>query len=238
MAKRKLEKFEQIKTFSNVFEPEIKINLQTDFELKGNWKKNYFKNENPIVLELGCGKGEYSVGLAIKYPEKNFIGIDIKGARIWRGAKTALEQKLNNVIFIRTKIDLINSFFSENEVDEIWITFPDPQPTKQKKRLSSAYFLNFYQKILKNNGLVHLKTDSRLLHFYTLKLLNNNSITPLVSTDNLYNSEYHNEILGIKTHYEQIFVNQGKNITYLKFLLKKDIEIIDIEKYTENDVPK
>jgi len=238
MPKRKLLKFAEIKTFANVFQPEIKINLQTDFELKGKWAEKYFGNENQIVLELGCGKGEYTVGLAEKYPQKNFIGIDIKGARIWRGAKTAIEKKLNNVAFVRTKIDIINSFFSENEVDEIWITFPDPQPTKQNKRLSSAYFINYYRKILKNCGIVHLKTDSRLLHFYTLKLLENNNINPIFSTHNLYNSGYSDDILSIKTHYEQIFLNEGKNITYIKFELDKNKVINEIDKFTEDAIPQ
>jgi tRNA (guanine-N7-)-methyltransferase len=236
MPKRKTEKYAQIKTFPNVLEPDIKINLENDFEFKGNWNSNYFKNSNPIILELGCGKGEYTIGLAEKFPEKNFIGIDIKGARIWRGSKIATEKNLKNVVFLRTKIDIINSFFAENEIDEIWITFPDPQPTKQNKRLSSAYFLKLYQKILKNKGIIHLKTDSRLLHFYTVKLLKTNNIDPIFISDNLYSSFYEDNILDIKTHYEQIFLDQGKDITYLKFTLNNKIDLIEIEKFTENDI--
>jgi len=235
MGKRKLQKFAAIKTYKNVFEPEISFTFQTDYELKGKWNEEYFKNNNPIVLEVGCGKGEYSIGLAEKYPEKNFIGIDIKGARIWRGAKTALETDLMNVAFIRTRIDLLDSYFSENEVSEIWITFPDPHPSSQKKRLTSSFFLNIYKKILINNGLIHLKTDSKLLHFYTKTLLIENNITTNVATDNLYHSHAADEILGIKTYFEKKFLEQGKKITYLNFNLPLKNEIVEISDLLINE---
>jgi len=217
MAKRKKKKFAEVSEFKNVIQPDIKIHLQTDFELKGKWASEFFGNNNPVVLELGCGKGEYTVGLAGWNPKINYIGIDIKGARIWRGAKTAIEKKLTNVAFIRTHIDLIESFFESGEVSEIWITFPDPQPRKQNKRLTSARFVNMYRTILKPEGNIHLKTDSQLLHYYTLELLKQNSIQPIVSTNNLYEGKITIPELHIKTFYEQQFLAQGLPITYLKF---------------------
>jgi len=236
MSKGKLQRYAAIKTYDNVFEPEILFNFQTDYELKGKWNLEYFKNNNPIVLELGCGKGEYSIGLAEKYPNKNFIGIDIKGARIWRGAKTALETNLKNVAFLRTRIDLLDSYFQENEVSEIWITFPDPQPIKQRKRLTSAFFLNLYQKILIRNGIIHLKTDSKLLHFYTKKILQKNIVIPNVSTDDLYHSHAADDILGIKTHYEKLFLAKGKKITYINFNLPSQNQFVEIDRITNKDV--
>ena len=170
MGKNKLAKFNEMKDFDNVYQVDFKSVLNKNFYLKGKWSSEVFKNHHPIVLELGCGKGEYTVGLAKRYPNKNFIGIDIKGARIYKGAKTALENNLQNVRFIRTRIDFISSFFAENEVAEIWLTFPDPQPKKFKKRLSSSTFLNRYSQFLSKNALIHLKTDSRLLYEYTKAL--------------------------------------------------------------------
>ena len=230
MSKGKRDKFAEVAEFKNVIQPDIKMQLQKDYELKGKWALSHFQNDNPIVLELGCGKGEYSVGLAKNNPDKNFIGIDIKGARIWRGAKTAIESGLENVCFIRTRIDLIRSFFAKNEIDEIWITFPDPQPKKQSKRLSSARFLNMYRYILKDNGFLHLKTDSRLLHFYTMALLKGNNINPLVSTSNLYMSNTIIPELAIKTFYEEQFLAEGKLITYIKFSLNQS-SISEIDKF-------
>ena len=156
--KRKLEHFAEMKTFPNVYEPDTEEVLRQDYFMKGQWRSKHFKNENPIVLELGCGKGEYSVGMGRKYPNKNFIGIDIKGARMWRGSKTALEENINNVAFLRTRIEFIESCFAKDEVDEIWITFPDPQPqsTRERKRLTSPIFINQYKKVLSENGLIHL----------------------------------------------------------------------------------
>lgn len=196
--------------------------MNGDFHLKGKWRSDYFKNDNPIVLELGCGKGEYSVGLAKMFPDKNFIGADIKGARLWRGAKTAEEEKMSNVAFIRTRIEHIASFFAPEEVDEIWVTFPDPQPRekKSKKRLTSTRFLNHYAKFLKPNGIVHLKTDSQALHTYTKAVIGYNNLKVNVCTNDLYATVKDDPILGIRTHYEQLFMEKGFTITYINFQLK------------------
>ena len=234
MSKNKLEKFAQMASFSNVVQPEdIKIK---NFELKGNWNKDFFKNDNPLTLELGCGKGEYTLGLARVKKDENFLGVDIKGARIYTGAKQALDEKLINAGFLRTRIDMIDNFFAGNEVSALWITFADPQPKKQNKRLTSAYFLNLYKKILKDSAIINLKTDSRLLHFYTLELLKANNITPIVSTDDLYNSEFCNDsVLNINTFYEKQFLAEGKKITYLKFVFDKSKEYVEIPKFVLNE---
>lgn len=228
MSKNKLEKFAQMATFRNVVQPEITTN---NFEYKGCWSRNFFHNNNPITLELGCGKGEYTVALSEIQPYRNFVGVDIKGARIWNGAKKALDNNIENAGFLRTRIDMIDNFFGANEVDEIWITFPDPQPKKQNKRLTSAHFLNLYKKFLKDGGIINLKTDSRLLHYYTLELLKANNIVPIAYTDNLYNSDLLDSILCIKTFYENSFLQQGKNITYLKFMMETDKQFIEIPKF-------
>ncbi|MCQ2253089.1 MAG: tRNA (guanosine(46)-N7)-methyltransferase TrmB [Bacteroidales bacterium] len=233
MSKNKLEKFAQMATFPNVVQPEdIKIN---DFEYKGKWSQDFFHNQNPITLELGCGKGEYTVALSQIQPYNNFIGVDIKGARIWNGAKKAIDAGIKNAGFLRTRIDMIDNFFGKDEVDEIWITFPDPQPKKQNKRLTSAHFLNIYRRMLKDGAVINLKTDSRLLHFYTLELLKANGIVPIVATDDLYNSDYLDGILCIKTFYEKSFLEQGKKITYLKFIMDTDKEIVEIPKFEFNE---
>ncbi len=220
MGKGKLAKFAEMKNFENVLQPDIKQYVGKDYELKGKWHE-YFGNKNPIVLELGCGKGEYTVGLAQKYPGKNFIGIDIKGARIYTGAKKALELGLKNVAFIRTKIDFLPIFFADGEVVEIWLPFPDPQRKKQKRRLLNAKFLNLYKKVLVHNGLIHLKTDNPRLYEYTLKILAYNNITPLIHTDDLYNSGINDDSTQIQTYYEKIFLNEGKKINYIVFQLDK-----------------
>ena len=229
MSKNKLEKFAQMATFKNVVQPEEL--MAKDFEYKGKWSADFFHNNNGITLELGCGKGEYTVALSEIQPYMNFIGVDIKGARIWNGAKKALDNNIPNAGFLRTRIDMIDNFFAPNEVDEVWITFPDPQPKKQNKRLTSAHFLNIYRRFLKDGAVINLKTDSRLLHFYTLELLKANSILPLVATDDLYNSDCLDSILCIKTFYERSFLEQGKKITYLKFILESDKEIVEIPKF-------
>lgn len=205
--------------FENVFQPAV----GGDFVLKGKWRSDYFKNDHPIVLELGCGKGEYSVGLAKHFPEKNFIGVDIKGARMFIGAKEALENNMLNVAFLRTKIDFIQDYFAENEVDEIWLTFSDPQPKKPRKRLSSPLFINRYRQIMKPGGIVHMKTDSDILFEYTEEQIKENNYECLELTWDLYGSlpetidPQTRDIFHIKTHYEQLFTAKGSVIKYCKF---------------------
>ena len=222
MGKNKHKRFAEMSEFKNVFQPPQSGFDNESFELKGNWNKNYFKNENPIVLELGCGKGEYSVALAQKNKDKNYIGIDIKGARIWRGAKTALELELKNIAFLRIKIDYIASFFAKNEISEIWITFPDPQPKKIKKRLTSSFFLNLYQKFLKNNAEINLKTDSLELHQYTFSLLEKNNIQPLQRHTDIYSQNIDSIVTQVQTFYEKKFLEINKKITFLSFRLNND----------------
>ena len=229
MGKKKLFRFAEMETFDHVIQASFDEVFQKDYKLKGNWNKEFFKNNKPIVLELGCGKGEYTVGLARKNPDKNYIGIDIKGARMWRGARTAVDEGINNVGFIRTRIDLINSFFGPEEVSEIWVTFPDPQPKKYYKRLTSSRFLGYYQNFLKQNGIVNLKTDSAELYAYTKRVVELNQLEVLSDTNDLYNSEIADEILSIKTFYEQQFLEQGKAITYIRFKLKNDIQLEEPE---------
>ncbi len=208
-----------MKTFSNVFEAEV----GKEFEMKGKWREQYFKNDNPIVLELGCGKGEYAFGLGEFYPDKNFIGVDIKGARMFIGAKDALDKKMSNVAFLRTRIDYITEFFAENEVDEIWLTFSDPQPKKPRKRLSSPLFINRYRQFLKPGGIVHMKTDSDILFEYTEEQIKEQNYECLELTWDLYGELPENidpktrEIFHIKTHYEKLFTAKGSVIKYCKF---------------------
>lgn len=213
-----------MKTFNNVFQPSIEEVFGKDYRLKNKWAGEHFKNDHPIILELGCGKGEYTLGLAGIFPEKNFIGIDIKGARIWTGARQAHREKIPNVAFIRTRIEFINSFFGENEVDEIWLTFPDPQLKKRwnKKRLTTALFLNSYRDFLKDQGLIHLKTDNAELYQYTLDLVKVNALPLVFATDDLYGSNQEEMVYGIRTYYEQQFIEDGLNIHYLKFELPRD----------------
>ncbi|MEK6616707.1 MAG: tRNA (guanosine(46)-N7)-methyltransferase TrmB [Bacteroidota bacterium] len=223
MAKNKLQRFAELRTFTNVHEF-LFTERETNFKLKGKWNSGYFKNDNPIVLELGCGKGEYSIGLAEKYPDKNFIGLDIKGARLWRGSKTAQEKNLHTVAFLRTQIEFIENCFAKDEVSEIWLTFPDPQPNKEKKRLTHPIFLSRYKNILQTIGVVHLKTDSVELYEFTMEVLAENKIIVLDSTNNLYGTEdkgqgTRDEVKEIKTYYENFFTAKGKKITYLKFRL-------------------
>jgi len=222
-SKNKLKRFRENEQFSNVIQPSREEITDAIYPLKGNWKSDFFKNENPIVLELGCGKGEYSVALAQAYPEKNFIGIDIKGARFWRGAKTALEDELNNVGFIRTQIELIDQLFAENEVDEIWITFPDPQIKykRTKHRLTNSEFLQKYKLILKPEGMVNLKTDSEFMHGYTLGLLHGEGHEIIQANHDVYKNVYSpKEVVGIQTFYEKQYLEQGKPITFIQFKIK------------------
>jgi tRNA (guanine-N7-)-methyltransferase len=222
-SKNKLVRFKENEQFDNVFQPTREAVVTNSFELKGNWNNNFFKNNNPIVLELGCGKGEYSVGLAEKFLDKNFIGIDIKGARFWRGAKTAVENGLNNVAFVRTQIELIHHIFDENEVDEIWITFPDPQIKykRTKHRMTNAVFLDLYKKILKKDGIINLKTDSEFMHGYTLGLLHGLGHEVLYANHNIYKNEgAPDEVTSIQTFYENQYLEVHKAITFVRFKLK------------------
>jgi len=222
MGKDKIRRFAELHTFAHVIESDIDEVLKTDHPIKGNWQNTRFNNTNPIVLELGCGKGEYTVNLARIYPQKNFIGVDIKGNRMWVGAKQALESTMQNVNFLRTRIEFIPAFFQQNEVSEIWITFPDPQPTqrRKRKRLTSSLFLNKYKLFLKDDGVIHLKTDSDLLYEYTLQLIEKNKLQVIYNVPDLYNSELVDLTYGVKTHYEQIFLAKGQPIHYLQFSLK------------------
>ena len=210
-----------MQNFSHVEQPNLEV-LEKGYALKGNWRNDFFKNNNPLVLELGCGMGEYSVGLAEKFPEKNFLGIDIKGARIWQGAVEALKKKINNVGFLRIRIDWIEKCFANNEVDEIWITFPDPQLKKKRgvKRLTHPVFLKRYEQILKKKGSIHLKTDSQFLHGFTLGVIAGERHVLEDSTHDLYGSTVLRDHMEIKTHYEKIYLDQGLPITYLRFQLK------------------
>jgi tRNA (guanine-N7-)-methyltransferase len=222
-SKNKLKRFNENETFANVFQPTREEVIENALALKGNWNKNFFKNDNPIVLELGCGKGEYSVGLAQMYPAKNFIGIDIKGARFWRGAKTALEDNITNVAFLRTQIELIEYCFAKEEVSEIWITFPDPQIKykRTKHRMTNTEFLQNYKKILKPNGLMHLKTDSEFMHGYTLGLLHGEGHEVLYANHNVYHNEgAPKEVTSIQTFYEKQYLAVKKAITYIQFKIK------------------
>lgn len=222
-SKNKLKRFQENETFANVIQPHRQEVLSEGFHLKGKWAKDFFKNDNPIVLELGCGKGEYTVNLAKANPHKNFIGIDIKGARFWRGAKTALEQGVPNVAFLRIQIELIETFFDQNEVSEIWITFPDPQIKykRTKHRLTNATFLERYKQILVPEGCIHLKTDSEFMHGYTLGLLHGAGHKVLYANHHIYKNEgAPKEVTSIQTFYEQQYLNEGKAITYIRFQLK------------------
>jgi tRNA (guanine-N7-)-methyltransferase len=223
VGKNKLARWTELGSYDNVIQPEIEDVSGKDHPIKGRWNQDLFKNGNPITIELGCGKGEYTVGLANNFPQNNFIGIDIKGARMWRGAKTSNEQKLPNVAFLRTRIEFINSFFSSDEVDEIWITFPDPHPggRNSNKRLTSPWFLNSYRLFLKDKGLIHLKTDNKELYDFTCKVLSHNNVETIISTNDLYTEKIDN-ILSIRTHYEKIFLDAGLKINYLSFRLDKE----------------
>ncbi len=220
MGKDKLRRWRELESYDFVFQPAMEEIFGKDYRLKGRWRSEVFRNDNPLVLELGCGKGEYTTGLAEMFPGKNFLGIDIKGARMWRGARTAAERNLSNVAFLRTRIEFINSFFDEGEVDEIWITFPDPQPKKRqaKKRLCGPQFLNRYRRFLKPGGVVHLKTDNRVLFDRTMAVAEHNGFELLEATASLYDGNYSGDILlSIKTHYEKIFLAEGVPITYMQF---------------------
>lgn len=223
--KNKLVRFAENKILPNVIQP-TREEAFSGFGLKGHWRQDFFKNDHPIVLELGCGKGEYSVGLAKAFPEKNFVGVDIKGARFWFGAKEAIAQGLDNVAFLRTQIELIDCFFDQNEVDEIWITFPDPQikHRRAKHRLTHPDFLDRYKKIIRNGGIVHLKTDSEFLHGYTIGYLQGAGYEIVSAHHDIYGAKEYEPrtplLRDIRTYYEELFSAKGKTITYIKFRIK------------------
>jgi tRNA (guanine-N7-)-methyltransferase len=220
MGKDKLKRFEENKNFTNLIQPELNWPL-SDHEWKGHWKKNYFKNQHPVILELGCGRGEYTVNLARIFPEKNFIGIDWKGARLWRGAKTAFEEKMENVAFLRIQIQNISSFFGEGEVDGIWITFPDPQLTKpgERKRLTGPRFLDTFRKFMVKDGIINLKTDSKPYFDYSLEIINEQGLEVICQTDDVYASPFVDEVLSIQTAYEKMWLKEGAKICYIKYKL-------------------
>ena len=239
MSKGKLQKFAEMETFSNVFQFPYSAMTEEPFALQGAWRSDYFHNDNPIVLELGCGKGEYTVGLAKLFPDVNFIGVDIKGARMWTGATLALQQGLKNVAFLRTSIEIIDRFFSTDEVQEIWLTFSDPQMKNPRKRLTSTYFMERYRRFLVDNGVVHLKTDSNFLFTYTSYMVDNNHLPLLFRTTDLYHNEELDEetkkILSIQTYYEKMWLERGLNIKYQKFLLPHSLPLSEPDVEIELD---
>lgn len=224
MGKHKLARWAELGTFNNVIQPSKETGLGNNHPIRGKWNSEIFLNNHPVILELGCGKGEYTIGLSEKFPENNYIGIDIKGARMWRGAKTANERKVQNAAFLRTRIEFINSFFAEDEVDEIWITFPDPHSGKQNsnKRLTCPWFLNNYRNFLKNNGIVHLKTDNSDLYNYTKVLIERNNLNIIIATNDLHSDKRSDDILSIRTYYENLFLKEKMKINYLSFRLEKN----------------
>ncbi len=234
MGKGKLEKFADMERFENVFQYPYSVVDDVPFEMKGKWCEMYFHNDNPIVLELGCGKGEYTVELAKLYPEMNFIGVDIKGARMWTGAKKAIEEEQKNVAFLRTNIEIIDRFFAEDEVQEIWLTFSDPQMKNPRKRLTSTYFMNRYRHFLVDGGIIHLKTDSNFLFTYTTYMVEENKLPVLFRTEDLYHHEGIDEvtrkILSIQTYYESMWIERGLNIKYVKFELPHEGELVEPDK--------
>lgn len=231
MSKGKLAKFADMASFPHVFEYPFSVADNVPFELKGKWGEAFFKNDRPIVLELGCGRGEYTVGLGRLFPDKNFIGVDIKGARMWTGAKESLESGMTNVAFLRTNIEIIDRFFAAGEVSEIWLTFSDPQMKKATKRLTSTHFMERYGHFLKDNGLVHLKTDSNFMFTYTRYMIEENQLPVEVMTEDLYHSGMADNILSIRTYYEQQWLDRGLNIKYIRFRLPQQgkLEEPDVE---------
>lgn len=249
MSKNKLAKFADMEQYPHVFQYADVATSDTPIEIKGHWHSSFFHNDNPIVLELGCGRGEYTVGLARLFPEKNFIGVDIKGSRMWTGATESLNEELKNVAFLRTHIEFIDRFFAPGEVAEIWLTFSDPQMKKATKRLTSTFFMERYRRFMQNNGIIHLKTDSNFLFTYTNFLVEKNKLPLIYKTNDLYHTltaETNNEvknILGIQTYYEQQWIARGLSIKYLKFALPQEgtleepnveIELDDYRSYNRN----
>jgi tRNA (guanine-N7-)-methyltransferase len=230
MGKNKLAKFAAMDTYPHVFQYPFSVLKAKGFPMKGHWGESFFGNSNPIVLELGCGKGEYTVGLAKLYPSVNFIGIDIKGARMWTGAKQSLEEKLPNVAFLRTNIELLEHFFAENEVAEVWITFPDPQMTRVNKRLTSTRFMKLYRRFVQPGGIIHLKTDSHFMYTYTAAMVKENNLPTLIDTEDLYGSGLEEDVMQIQTFYEQQWLARGLKIKYIKY------KLLPLENWVEPDI--
>lgn len=225
MSKGKLAKFADMASYPHVFEYPYSAAEEVPFDMRGRWGEMFFGNDRPIVLELGCGRGEYTVGLGRLFPEKNFIGVDIKGARMWSGATESLRAGMKNVAFLRTNIEIIDRFFAPDEVSEIWLTFSDPQMKKATKRLTSTYFMERYRKFLVPDGLIHLKTDSNFMFTYTRYMTEENKLPVEFMTEDLYHSGLVDDILGIRTYYEQQWLDRGLNIRYMKFRLPHDGEL-------------
>jgi len=235
VGKNKLAKFADLLTFRNVIQAPVDVPAFQDYPLKGKWSSGFFQNQLPIILELGCGKGEYSVSLAEMFPDKNFIGVDIKGARIWAGAKLALDRGLKNVGFLRTKIEMIGCFFADGEITEIWLTFPDPRMEKNRRRLTAACFLEKYRKILSDKGIIHLKTDSNFLFQYTSALVEKNNLPVFSKISNLYASDMLNEVLAIRTFYEKQWIDRGIEIKYLAFGFDGGLPFVEPDSGFERD---
>ena len=240
MGKNKIRRFQENETFVCLVQPAFDEIFRKDHKLKGRWREDFLKNSHPICLELGCGRGEYTVALGQRNPETNYIGIDIKGARMWRGAKTATEYNLVNVGFLRTRIEFINSFFAPGEVDEIWITFPDPQLKKgrEKKRLTAPGFLSLYAKFLKPDGVIHLKTDSQRLHEYTKTVVALNSLPVEECNADIYGTGLADETLSVKTAYESRYLAEGLPITYIRFRLDGKTDFIVPEPEEDKELPQ
>lgn len=238
MGKNKLAKFAEMNTIPLVFQypfGRLKSEGFDSFPLKGRWREDFFGNDNPVVVELGCGKGEYTVGLAQLYPDRNFIGIDIKGARMHTGATRARDLGMANVAFLRTSIELLESFFAPGEIDEIWITFPDPQMKKVTKRLTGTRFMELYRKVMKPGGIVRLKTDSPFLYAYTRAMADLNGMDKEVDTADLYHSDFVDPILSIRTHYESQWLARGLSIKYLAFALDHETPLAEPDEEFEHD---
>lgn len=231
MGKNKLSKFADMASFKNVLQVSYHSIGFDNHEMKGNWNQHFFKNQNPIVLELGCGKGEYTTGLAQHFKHKNFIGVDIKGARMWKGAQFAIENNLDNVGFLRTQIEMTDQFFGPGEISEIWLTFPDPQMKKERKRLTSTRFIELYRKFLIQDGIIHLKTDSNFQYQYTLEMAKANNFHIINNVDDIYAGTEIDKVLQIKTYYEKQWISRGLKIKYLSFvptqnpLIEPDVDI-------------
>lgn len=223
MGKDKIKRFKENLTFASLVQPEFDEIFKKDYKLKGRWSADFFGNDKPLVVEMGCGRGEYSVELGRHYPDKNFIGIDIKGARLWRGAKSVTEEGIPNVAFLRTRIEFIESFFGENEISELWITFPDPQlrKTRVKKRLTAPEFLKMYARFLRTDGFINLKTDSQHLHEYTKAVIQENDLPVAECCNDIYPNaaKFVRELCTIQTTYEKRYLKEGMAITYIKFSL-------------------